>query len=146
MGTAMEKLIRSINHFLAFRHEQTLKIRPHNCKDKPAKLGDVVTINLTALKGGHSPDGGKTWAMNVIPTEVLVGFDIRIPPSVDLLKFEALVKDWTKEEGVEYEFQYSQHQHSVTSIDDGDTPWWPVFKKTCTDMKMELEPEIFPAR
>jgi len=62
-----------------------------------------------------------------------------------MLKFEALVKDWTKEEGVEYEFQYSQHQHSVTSIDDGDTPWWPVFKKACTDMKMELEPEIFPA-
>lgn len=39
-------------------------------------LGDVTSLNLTLLEGGVS--------FNVVPSEMAVGFDIRIPPTVDL--------------------------------------------------------------
>jgi hypothetical protein len=51
------------------------------------KLGDVTTINLTVLKAGVSSDGGKSYAMNVIPTEAIAGFDVRISPHEDLGEF-----------------------------------------------------------
>lgn len=39
-------------------------------------LGDVTSLNMTMLEGGVS--------FNVVPSEMAVGFDIRIPPTVDL--------------------------------------------------------------
>lgn len=39
-------------------------------------LGDVTTVNLTMVKGGV--------AYNVIPAEMDVSFDLRIPPTVNL--------------------------------------------------------------
>lgn len=39
-------------------------------------LGDVTTVNLTMLKGGV--------AYNVIPSEMDITFDLRIPPTVNL--------------------------------------------------------------
>ena len=52
---------------------------------KKKTLGDVTTINLTHLKSGVSVDGGKTYALNVIPTEAIAGFDVRISPKMDIL-------------------------------------------------------------
>lgn len=39
-------------------------------------LGDVTTVNMTMVKGGV--------AYNVIPPEMDVSFDLRIPPTVNL--------------------------------------------------------------
>lgn len=39
-------------------------------------LGDVTTVNMTMVKGGV--------AYNVIPAEMDVSFDLRIPPTVNL--------------------------------------------------------------
>lgn len=39
-------------------------------------LGDVTTVNMTMVKGGL--------AYNVVPAEMDVSFDLRIPPTVDL--------------------------------------------------------------
>lgn len=39
-------------------------------------LGDVTTVNMTMVKGGV--------AYNVIPAEMDVSFDLRIPPAVNL--------------------------------------------------------------
>lgn len=44
--------------------------------------------------GGVTTDGGKTWALNVIPIEAEAGFDVRIPPTVPLEEFEAKMKEW----------------------------------------------------
>jgi acetylornithine deacetylase/succinyl-diaminopimelate desuccinylase-like protein len=44
--------------------------------------------------GGVTTDGGKTWALNVIPIEAEAGFDVRIPPTVPLDEFEAKMKEW----------------------------------------------------
>lgn len=48
-------------------------------------LGDVITVNLTSLKGGV--------AYNVIPDELMAGFDIRIPPAVDLKVSHDVLRD-----------------------------------------------------
>lgn len=74
------------------------------CKHAVAlKLGDVVTLNLTVLQGGVTADGGKSWALNVIPMEAMAGFDIRIPPHIKLADFEKMLKSWL-EPDVDIEF------------------------------------------
>lgn len=57
---------------------------------KKKKLGDVTTVNITVLKSGVSTDGGQTYAMNVIPTEAVAGFDVRISPHHDMAAFEVI--------------------------------------------------------
>lgn len=49
--------------------------------------GDVTTINLTMLKAGVTGDNGKTWALNVIPTEAEAG--MRHTPRCDLAVVQA---------------------------------------------------------
>ncbi|KAG8128299.1 hypothetical protein E2320_015156 [Naja naja] len=71
-NTAAEKMHRVITSFLEFReHEkQRLKSEGH------LTLGDVTSVNLTMLNGGVS--------FNVVPSELSVAFDIRLPPTEDL--------------------------------------------------------------
>lgn len=48
----MEKLIGVVNSLLGFREEQRCKLHD-GCRHANAlKLGDVATVNLTALEGG----------------------------------------------------------------------------------------------
>lgn len=49
---------------------------PRLKSDTRLTLGDVTSLNLTMLEGGVS--------FNVVPSEMAAGFDIRIPPTVDL--------------------------------------------------------------
>lgn len=76
-----------------FRKEQ-FEIYQKGQAECGMKLGDVTTLNLTALKvlselttsthraqSGLTSDGGKTFQLNVVPGEAEAGFDIRIPPT-----------------------------------------------------------------
>ncbi|XP_058026749.1 aminoacylase-1 [Ahaetulla prasina] len=133
-NTAAEKMHRVITSFLEFReHEkQRLKSEGH------LTLGDVTSVNLTMLNGGVS--------FNVVPSELSVAFDIRIPPTEDLKAFEEQLASWCKAagEGVTYEFQQKYMDQTVTSTEESD-PWWKAFSDTCKDMNMKLKCEIFPA-
>lgn len=51
-------------------------VSPRLKSDTRLTLGDVTSLNLTMLEGGVS--------FNVVPSEMAAGFDIRIPPTVDL--------------------------------------------------------------
>lgn len=55
---------------------------------KKKNLGDVTTVNLTMLQSGVSSNGGKSFTLNVVPSEATAGFDIRISPDMDLDEFE----------------------------------------------------------
>mmetsp|Transcript_7286 Transcript_7286/g.11084 ORF Transcript_7286/g.11084 Transcript_7286/m.11084 type:complete len:422 (-) Transcript_7286:71-1336(-) len=144
MGTAMEKLIKSINHLLKFREEQRCKLHA-GCRHAQAlKLGDVATVNLTVLEGGVK-SGGK-YNINVIPTDAMAGFDIRLPVTLPLDKFEEMLKKWTVDEGCTYEFVQHTSVHHVSTIDRKKSPFWGAFVDCCNkELKMKLEPEIFPA-
>lgn len=45
---------------------------------------------------------GKTWALNVIPTEAEAGFDVRICPTMATSTFKAMLDEWCAEEGLEW--------------------------------------------
>uniref|UniRef100_A0AAX7V4V5 N-acyl-aliphatic-L-amino acid amidohydrolase n=1 Tax=Astatotilapia calliptera TaxID=8154 RepID=A0AAX7V4V5_ASTCA len=101
-------------------------------------LGDVTTVNMTMVKGGV--------AYNVIPAEMDVSFDLRIPPTVNLQEFERQIKQWCKEAGedVTYDFAQKHMNQNITSTDESD-PWWNAFSASCKEMNMTLKKEIFPA-
>ncbi|KAG6619855.1 ACY1-like metalloprotease [Phytophthora cinnamomi] len=107
-NTATSKIVEICNKALAFRAEQEALLNAHaGCKHgdiKKRNLGDLTTVNLTILQSGVSQDGGKTHALNVIPTEAVTGFDVRISPSTDLKKFKAMLDEWCAPEGLSWEF------------------------------------------
>ena len=148
-NTAMVKLINVVQKFLNFREEQEALLGGEHagCKHSMAKkLGDVTTLNLTMLQGGVSKDGGETYMLNVIPGEAYAGFDIRIPPSVDLDDFEKQIGEWTSsEEGVAYEFIFRAKQHAVSETDREKSPWWACFSDACDAAGITVEAEVFPA-
>ncbi|EEY64299.1 aminoacylase, metalloprotease family M20A, putative [Phytophthora infestans T30-4] len=149
--TATMKIIDICNKALAFRDEQEKALGADNgCKHgdmKKKKLGDVTTINITALQSGVSQDGGKTHALNVIPTEAIAGFDIRVSPEMDMNAMKTKLNEWCAAEGVSWDFASwtdPLHDHYVTSL-DADNVWWQRFRKACAQIGETLETEIFPA-
>uniref|UniRef100_A0A3B5L7K1 N-acyl-aliphatic-L-amino acid amidohydrolase n=1 Tax=Xiphophorus couchianus TaxID=32473 RepID=A0A3B5L7K1_9TELE len=131
-NTAAEKLRQVINSFLDFREKEKHRLNTSEC----FTLGDVTTVNMTMVKGGV--------AYNVIPAEMDVSFDLRIPPTVNLQEFEKQIKQWCKDAGddVTYEFAQKHMNQNLTSTAEND-PWWSAFSAACKNMT--LEKEIFPA-
>uniref|UniRef100_A0A669QS98 N-acyl-aliphatic-L-amino acid amidohydrolase n=1 Tax=Phasianus colchicus TaxID=9054 RepID=A0A669QS98_PHACC len=133
-NTAAEKLHKVITSFLAFRESEKQRLKSNTS----LTLGDVTSLNLTMLEGGVS--------FNVVPSEMAVGFDVRIPPTVDLKAFEEQVAAWCQAagDGVTYEFHQKCMDQQITSTEESD-PWWKAFSGVCRDMKLPLKLEIFPA-
>uniref|UniRef100_A0A3P9MWA2 N-acyl-aliphatic-L-amino acid amidohydrolase n=1 Tax=Poecilia reticulata TaxID=8081 RepID=A0A3P9MWA2_POERE len=133
-NTAAEKLRQVINSFLDFREKEKHRLNTSEC----FTLGDVTTVNMTMVKGGV--------AYNVIPVEMDVSFDLRIPPTVNLQEFEKQIKQWCKDAGddVTYEFAQKHMNQNVTSTAEDDR-WWSAFSAACKSLNMTLEKEIFPA-
>uniref|UniRef100_A0A8C3UM81 N-acyl-aliphatic-L-amino acid amidohydrolase n=1 Tax=Catharus ustulatus TaxID=91951 RepID=A0A8C3UM81_CATUS len=133
-NTAAEKMHKVITSFLAFRESEKQRLK----SDSSLTLGDVTSLNMTMLEGGVS--------FNVVPSEMAAGFDIRIPPTVDLKAFEEQVATWCRGagDGVTYEFHQKCMDQHITSTEESD-PWWKAFSGVCRDMKLQLKLEIFPA-
>jgi len=92
--TAIEKLTELLVKVYKFRSEQEKLLHGEaGCKHANAKrLGDVVTMNVTALKAGIPKGDG--FCVNVIPAEAIAAIDIRIPPNVPLNDIEDILKEW----------------------------------------------------
>ncbi|CAI5713564.1 unnamed protein product [Hyaloperonospora brassicae] len=149
--TAVSKIVGICNKALAFRDEQEKALGADDgCKHADMKkktLGDVTTINITALQSGVSQDGGKTHALNVIPNEAIAGFDIRISPKMDFKVMQEKLDEWCATEGVSWEFASwtnPMYEHYITSL-DADNVWWQLFQASCARIGVKLETEIFPA-
>jgi aminoacylase len=150
--TAVEKLMGVVNKALAFRREQEMSLNwdiHAGCKHAQAKkLGDVTTLNVTMLKGGVSVDGGKTYSLNVVPTEMEAGFDVRICPSLATSEFKAKLDEWCSDEGLSWKFApwtIPLHQHYLTETDLAKNPFWGIFEDACHSQGAKVEREIFPA-
>ena len=153
--TAVEKLMDVANQAMAYRAEQEKRLgypgEIAGCKHCEAlKLGDVTTVNLTMIQGGVSGDGGKTWALNVIPTEFKAGFDIRVPVTMPIPDFTNMMDEWCSKEGVSWEFAAWSGSDSITghfysSTNREESIWWRTFDDTCTALGMNITPAIFPA-
>ncbi len=57
--------------------------------DTELTLGDVTSVNLTAMSGGVQ--------QNFVPDRFKVGFDVRVAPTADLAELEAAVAKWVEE-------------------------------------------------
>lgn len=132
--TAAEKLHKVVSSVLAFREKERQRLQ----SDPHLKAGAVTSVNLTKLEGGV--------AYNVVPATMSASFDFRVAPDVDLKAFEEQLQGWCRAagEGVTFEFAQKWTESRVTSTDDSD-PWWAAFSEAFKDMKLTLEPEIFPA-
>ena len=154
-NTAVEKLMHVANQAMDYRQQQEQRLgypgEIAGCKHCDAlKLGDVTTVNLTMIQGGVSGDGGKTWALNVIPTEFQAGFDIRVPVTMPIEAFKAMMDKWCEQEGVSWEFAaWSGSEritdHHFSSTDRDESIWWQTFEDTCMALGMNITPAIFPA-
>jgi aminoacylase len=154
-NTAVEKLMEVANKAMVYRQQQESHLgypgKIAGCKHCEAlKLGDVTTVNLTMIQGGVSGDGGKTWALNVIPTQFKAGFDIRVPVTMPIPEFKSMMDDWCSREGVSWEFAaWSGSEritdHHFSSTDRESSIWWRTFDDTCTALGMNVTPAIFPA-
>lgn len=69
---------------------------------------------------------------NVIPSEILIVIDCRIPVTVDVKKWEETVNEWCREagSGIWIEYEQKQPQVPVTKIDNSN-PFWVAFKGAC---------------
>lgn len=132
-NTAGEKIRVIIDRFMDFR-----AIEKEKLKDTTKyQLGDVLSVNLTQLKGGVQT--------NVIPNELIAHFDLRLPPTVDHDEVEAMIKKWCAEagEGVFYTFEQKNPKIENTKLDDSN-PYWIAFKKACDSLGITLQIGIFP--
>lgn len=112
------------------------------------KLGDVTTININALRAGVSSGGdSKLYSLNVVPSEAIAGFDVRIAPSMAFEEFKAKLDEWCSAEGVSWAFDprgTPQLDHNVVPLDETNV-WWKLFRSACDGMGIKLETEVFPA-
>eukprot|EP00123_Amoebidium_parasiticum_P012560 comp21442_c1_seq2/m.29605 comp21442_c1_seq2/g.29605 ORF comp21442_c1_seq2/g.29605 comp21442_c1_seq2/m.29605 type:complete len:236 (-) comp21442_c1_seq2:120-827(-) len=128
--TAMEKLYKVICKCMKFRQEQ------RDLLDKGALLGEVTTLNVTILSGGTQH--------NVIPSEVKVGIDVRIPPTTTLQDFQKMAEGWL-EQGTSIEWVVTT-QTCKPTVADQSNPWWVAFYGACEAAGVQLDrPTIFPA-
>ncbi|XP_039295717.1 aminoacylase-1 isoform X5 [Nilaparvata lugens] len=131
--TAGEKLNIVINRFMARREQEKkkLEVNPN------LTVGDVTTINLTMLKGGVQN--------NVVPPELVVGFDCRLSVDTDHEEFENWVKAICDEVGGDtwVEFQRKEWKKKVTPISH-DNLWWQCLCTVASNLGLKLKPEIFP--
>eukprot|EP01126_Amoeba_proteus_P057327 TRINITY_DN7289_c1_g1_i13.p1 TRINITY_DN7289_c1_g1~~TRINITY_DN7289_c1_g1_i13.p1 ORF type:complete len:332 (-),score=52.94 TRINITY_DN7289_c1_g1_i13:64-1059(-) len=145
--TAVEKLVEVLGKVYRYRREQESLLHCEaGCKHSNAKkLGDVVTINVTAIHAGvPGPEAFDGFAINCIPSEAIMGMDIRIPPSVPLEEIHNMLSDWTQDEGLSFQFYSKIDSHNLTALDESNS-WWACFQNTMKDMNCVVETEIFPA-
>ena len=73
-NTAFDRINKAAARLTAMRDANVQRL----IDDPRLKLGDVTTINITAINGGTTNDGGKTFAPDVIPANAFLLADIRI--------------------------------------------------------------------
>lgn len=131
--TAGEKMRRVIDAFMDYRAKEKLKLD----SNPQLTIGDVTTINLTRVKGGIQN--------NVVPPELVVGFDCRLPPSTNLDEFEQFIDDTCKAagKGVYPEYQQKQIAAEITKLDHTN-PFWVTFKEVADSLGMKMKQSVFP--
>ncbi|KAL0483980.1 aminoacylase [Acrasis kona] len=137
-NTATEKINRVIQQIFNFRssQEQELALRPNK------RTGDVVSINLTSMKAGHTKDCGETYQMNVVPRTAQVGFDIRVTPHVPIKQVDEQVNKWASEEGVSIRWVQRSEEHHVTDLNDEHVK---VFLDSLKSANVTFNTGVFPA-
>ncbi|BBN14399.1 aminoacylase [Marchantia polymorpha subsp. ruderalis] len=140
-NSASENLFKSIASINAFRESQMNLVK---AGIKP--LEEVVVVNSVFLKSGSpTPDG---FTMNIQPSVVEAGFDVRVPPVAEMGAFmnKRIAEEWApKSRNMSYYFTVKTETKNgdvpVTIADDSN-PWWTLLKKAVSKFNSTLSPEI----
>uniref|UniRef100_A0A914N6X8 Peptidase M20 dimerisation domain-containing protein n=1 Tax=Meloidogyne incognita TaxID=6306 RepID=A0A914N6X8_MELIC len=127
---SLTSILQSVN---AFREQQRKKLEENSDK---LNLGDVTSINLSKVEGGVQT--------NVIPSEFVAYFDMRITPTDDFNTIEEMIKNWCKNagKGVTYEFLQKGLCRKLTPTDTSD-PWWNALTSVFKEENCKFQKEIF---
>ncbi|KAL3680809.1 hypothetical protein R1sor_023765 [Riccia sorocarpa] len=139
-NSASENMFKSLGAINAFRDAQMALVRSGQ-----KLIEDVVVINSVYLKSGSpTPDG---FTMNVQPSVVEAGFDVRIPPVKELGHFmtRLIVEEWAPE-GRNMSFYFKVKTETVTgeipsTIADDTNPWWSLMRKAVSKFNATLSPQ-----
>ncbi|KZV28845.1 aminoacylase-1 [Dorcoceras hygrometricum] len=140
---AMENMMKSIEVITKFRDSQFDLV-----KAGLAANSEVISVNPVFLKAGTpSPTG---FVMNMQPSEVEAGFDIRLPPTADPdLLMRRITEEWAPAwRNMTYEITKKGVLRDylgrplLTPTNDSN-PWWSVFEQAIAKAGGKLtKPEI----
>nr|XP_024403201.1 aminoacylase-1-like [Physcomitrium patens]XP_024403202.1 aminoacylase-1-like [Physcomitrium patens]PNR35191.1 hypothetical protein PHYPA_023090 [Physcomitrium patens] len=126
-GCAMENLRESLTRIYEYRKSQFLMLQEGSKAE-----GEVVAINNVFLRAGTPIPSG--FVMNLQPSEAEAGFDVRVPPLVDIADLETEIRTkWAPtSRNLTYTLTRLQPQPSdglrlPTSADDM-YPWWDLLQ------------------
>eukprot|EP00762_Andalucia_godoyi_P004634 ANDGO_03648.mRNA.1 Aminoacylase-1 len=131
---AATRMMRTVTRLLSFRDSQ----RDYWIAKGASvlDLGDLVTINLSYLKGGRDD------AMNVVPSALEAGFDLRVPPSIEISAIKTMLEEWVKEDGCEITYVQEFESNPVTAVPPA---FYSALRSVFTKHGVQLRPAIFPA-
>ncbi|XP_025417478.1 aminoacylase-1-like isoform X2 [Sipha flava] len=131
-NTAAEKLMYVVNKILKWRTLEKNKL------SQGVDIGLVTSVNMTILNGGCQ--------LNVVPPELIAGFDVRLAVDADYHALESTITKWCHEagKGVQLETFKKNEQTTPTKLDDSNF-WWLKFKSECDKLGLKLKPSICPA-
>lgn len=140
-NTAPDRLARVVERMTHKRDENLKKLQ----STPGAKLGDVTTVNWTVASHGMTNDGGKTYAVNVIPATAKVIFDVRLTHH----DYDAYVAEWeaiAKEFDLKLEFANGPlPKGGMAQPSSLSSQWYKSIEKSLGKWGARVEPAIFPA-
>jgi aminoacylase len=133
---AATRLMRTVNRMLHFRDSE--RERWLSLGGTVLDLGDVVTMSLTYLNGGDDR------SMNVIPSAMQAGFDVRVPPQMSLAAIVEMVESWAAEDNNRIEWVQKSVVNPVTEVPDR---WIASLDKIARKHGASggIKPAVFPA-
>ena len=143
--TAIEKMVRILTRIYNHRSQEE-----HKCIHHEMKLGDVLSMNVTAMRAGVPSSvlrGG--FAVNVIPTEAEIAIDIRVP--LDIWQIEEVIRDkWIQDETdieIEYADKNEHPRNDLLASPLAQDKWMQALSEGVGDSlrDVSLEFEVFPA-
>ncbi|KAL3693749.1 hypothetical protein R1sor_007400 [Riccia sorocarpa] len=140
-NSAAENMFKSIASINAFRDSQMALVR---AGEKSSE--EVVSVNSVFLKSGLPTSDGFT--MNIQPSVVEAGFDVRIPPSKEMaaLMKKRVVEEWApKNRNMSFYFTSQSETRDgevpLTTADDSN-PWWFLLRTAVSKFNATLTPRI----
>lgn len=132
-NTAGEKINYILNKIYELRKHESDKLK----NNPDLTIGDVLTLNLTEMNGGVQA--------NVIPPELSIMIDCRIPVTMDIIEWEKTLNKWCKDagEGVIIECEQKEPLVPITQLND-DNSYYVAFKKATDHLGLKILPRIFP--
>lgn len=106
-----------------FRNEQIKELE----KNPLIGYSDVTSINLTIMQAGI--------LSNVLPSQAILYYDVRLSINVDHAAFEQMLKNWCEEAGgdISIDFEIKEPYIEASGIDDTNVYWTKV-KAACDEL------------